>query len=634
MKIKSLTLKNFRSYRNITINFDNDMNVLIGKNDVGKSTIMESLEIFFNNELVKLQQDDLNLEAQSLNDTIVQIQISFLIERTDRIIIDTSFPTNLSDEFLLDNEYLTLIKEWDCSKPVKAASMKYYLQCNYPQVWANEPLLTLTQAKLRTKIKELENILDEQTYKGIKLNANAPMRQALHDYLLSQAQKDDLVPITLDLNKGDDTKNLKTNIDQVLPLFFLFQSDRANRDSDKDVQNPLNIAIQKALEIPDIKNKLDEVERLMKDQITSIGNATLAKLNEMDSSIASTLTPDYSKEPEWKSVFKFSFTGDGIPLNKRGSGVRRLVLLNYFRAEAERQIDDRINKSVIYAIEEPETSQHPDYQKMLIEAILELSEHPHHQVIITTHTPNLAKMVEAKNVIALIRDRSGRIIEFTNEDEMLETVTQSLGILPSLDLENVQKVKVVVCFEGYTDIEFFKNINQNIQEYKDIIDVNDDSILMIFLGGSTLEHWVNNRYLEKLNIPEIHIYDSDSNQIELSNRNKYRKFINKINRRPNADYAFETKKAELENYLHPELIKEKYQFETIYHTGNVDWLEVWSNQLNMERYVKDNKTNQEHTKKGIFAELSKKITKTHLEELEAFEEIKEWTKKIKELSEL
>ena len=48
MKIKYLMLKNFRSYKGETkINFD-DLTVLVGKNDIGKSTILEALDIFFN----------------------------------------------------------------------------------------------------------------------------------------------------------------------------------------------------------------------------------------------------------------------------------------------------------------------------------------------------------------------------------------------------------------------------------------------------------------------------------------------------------------------------------------------------------------------------------------------------------
>ncbi|OTS01033.1 AAA family ATPase [Acinetobacter pittii] len=61
MKLVSIEIKNFRCYEeNILISFDN-LTTFIGKNDIGKSTILEALEIFFNNSTVKITQDDLNL---------------------------------------------------------------------------------------------------------------------------------------------------------------------------------------------------------------------------------------------------------------------------------------------------------------------------------------------------------------------------------------------------------------------------------------------------------------------------------------------------------------------------------------------------------------------------------------------
>ena len=55
MKLKTLKLRSFRGYHNIEVDFDKDFNVIIGENDVGKSTILEALEIFFNNDLIKLE---------------------------------------------------------------------------------------------------------------------------------------------------------------------------------------------------------------------------------------------------------------------------------------------------------------------------------------------------------------------------------------------------------------------------------------------------------------------------------------------------------------------------------------------------------------------------------------------------
>ena len=56
-------LKNFRCYKDeVSIDF-NDITTLIGKNDIGKSTILEALEIFFNNDIVKITQDDVNVQS-------------------------------------------------------------------------------------------------------------------------------------------------------------------------------------------------------------------------------------------------------------------------------------------------------------------------------------------------------------------------------------------------------------------------------------------------------------------------------------------------------------------------------------------------------------------------------------------
>ena len=60
-------------------------------------------------------------------------------------------------------------------------------------------------------------------------------------------------------------------------------------------------------------------------------------LRELDNSLSNSLNADF-KRPNWSSVFKFNLdTDSGIPLNKRDSGVRRLILLNFFRAEARRK---------------------------------------------------------------------------------------------------------------------------------------------------------------------------------------------------------------------------------------------------------------------------------------------------------
>ena len=80
-----------------------------------------------------------------------------------------------------------------------------------------------------------------------------------------------------------------------------------------------------------------------------------------------------------------------------------MILLNFFRAEAERRAENNDNANVIYAIEEPETSQHTNNQCKLIDSFKDLSRSPKTQIIITTHSPNIVKRLNFSN-LRLVND--------------------------------------------------------------------------------------------------------------------------------------------------------------------------------------------------------------------------------------
>lgn len=70
MKLVKVYLKNFRGYANYTeIDFDN-ITTLVGENDIGKSTILEALDIFFNdnNGLIKIDKNDINVTCKRNGD--------------------------------------------------------------------------------------------------------------------------------------------------------------------------------------------------------------------------------------------------------------------------------------------------------------------------------------------------------------------------------------------------------------------------------------------------------------------------------------------------------------------------------------------------------------------------------------
>jgi AAA15 family ATPase/GTPase len=168
-------------------------------------------------------------------------------------------------------------------------------------------------------------------------------------------------------------------------------------------------------------NHLNEVASEVEAKLNEVAEKTLEKLNEMNPEIADSLTPviPTSESLKWIDVFKnVSITGDeDIPINKRGSGVKRLILLNFFRAEAERRRNAQNAPDIVYAIEEPETSQHPSHQRKLIEAFLELSNSEHTQVLLTTHSPSVVKLLDF-NHIKLIQNETSREIINVERNEL------------------------------------------------------------------------------------------------------------------------------------------------------------------------------------------------------------------------
>lgn len=603
MRLRKLLLKNFRGYKDLCIDLQENINVIIGKNDIGKSTIMEAMEIFFNGDsrqaIVKAEIEDCNIYCEQKE---MSIGACFEIEDGEKIVIDSTNPTSLKEEFLLNKEgYLEIHKIWNCSKQkLSATDLKIYIKANYPEVFDKE-IITLNNAKLK---KMLEAIKDEISQDNISKAINASMRKALYQYYVNEdtALSEKLIDTK---NIDTDAKNIWDRLKGHFPLFFLFQSDRANSDSDNEVQNPLKIATKKALE--EVKDRLEFIEQFIDKTVEKIGEETIEKLREFDPEIAQKLKTNLKFKSPWDSIFKYDLeSDDGIPLNKRGSGVKRLILLSYFRAEAERIANSSSNTNIIYAIEEPETSQHPDFQNMIMESLLEISEDSKHQIIITTHTPEIAKMVQKQSLILLDKNENKEPILVRDEELKLKGIVKTLGVLPTIES------RYIICVEGETDATFLRTINKNIDEFKNIINLDDNDISILPMIGSNLVNWVNRNYLDKSNIKEFHLYDGDKDEnkkiiADINSKNDGRRFGAILDRR------------EIENYIPINLIEEEFGIDL------TPYKEQWTN-FDVSKFVqgKKSKLKEKNIKMILNGKVAKKITKQHLEEHGSYEEIKSW----------
>ena len=142
MRIKTIKLTNFRCYKNKTeISFDEAMTAFVGRNDAGKSTILEALAIFFEIDGFKADKNDMNCFGLSEGGTEFSIACEF-DQLPAEIVIDEQVKTTLSEEFLLnDSGCLEIIKIFKATTSGKAH--KTAIRCEHPEEESlnNLPLL-------------------------------------------------------------------------------------------------------------------------------------------------------------------------------------------------------------------------------------------------------------------------------------------------------------------------------------------------------------------------------------------------------------------------------------------------------------------------------------------------------------
>lgn len=608
MRLTKVIIENFRGYRNRTEIDVEDLTSIIGKNDVGKSTIMEALAIFFECDAVKVDSSDVNVHRKN-----EPCSVSCIFEGPFKpLVLDKTAETTLVAEHLLNEaDLLEISRHWDCSSASRKPPCVTYVRAFHPTAEGVGDLLELTNARLKARAKEVG--VDTKASE-VNLASNVSLRRAIRETVgdLNLGIKD--VPLT-----GGSGKELWDVLQKHLPAFALFRSDRPSKDDDPEAADPMKVAVREAL--ASVEAELDEVRRQVRDRVVEVAHRTLEKIQEMDPGLASELNPTFSTEPKFDG-FKMALTGeDDIPINKRGSGVRRLILLSFFRAEAERRKKLGEHPGIIYAVEEPETSLHPDKQRMLVRALQELSEAPGTQVLLTTHAPGLASLLPQKSIRYVSRRDDG-FPGVDGGEKVLERVADALGVTPDVR----ERPKVIVHVEGPHDVTFLEHMCSLLQErHPSLVCVKTSKrVAVVTTGGSTLKQWVERRYLEGFGCAEVHLYDRDRQEDP-----PYQSAVDDVASRRRT-YATLTTKREMENYLHPDAVREALGVTPVIE----DWTDVprEAHRVVKEQFghsiFRDQRPSKRTIKRLLNEDAASYMTVARLEDRDPDGEVLSWFEKI------
>lgn len=607
LKLRSVTVRNFRGYsEEVRIPIE-DLTAFVGRNDSGKSSILDALAIFFESPLCKLEPEDSCISASE--DDQIEIGCEFE-ELPESVVLDKTSATSLADEFLLTDEgTLEIRKSWKIGATSRTKP-RIFVRAVHPTSSPASDLIGLKNSELKRLADDLGTEVDDR-------RSNPTLRKAIRaacvdDLCLTQRL------VELD---AEDGKKVWEQIHMLLPTFALFRADRPSTDGDAEVQDPLRVAVDMA--VSELADELEAIKEAVKVKAIDVALRTMAQLEQLSPDLAETLNPDFSKEPGWAGLFKIGLSDDlGVPINKRGSGVRRLVLLSFLRAEAERQREASEGSGVIYAIEEPETAQHPSNQRLVVRALQDLALADETQVLVTTHVPALVAELPTSAIRHVVRVDGQPQVDYAS-DETMEAVVSDLGVLGRR-----ARASVLVCVEGPTDAVALEGLATVLKNAgRTGLDLrNDPNIAVVPLGGSTLIHWATRNYLQGFRVPEVHIYDRDQQPPEPA---KYQSAANAINERDDASIAFITDKREIENYLHPQAIVQAFSTQGV----DVDCPEVddWCDVEGKLKEVLDGQSRvRRKTLKTWCAEAAAHMTDDLLAERGATEELESWLAAIEE----
>lgn len=388
--LKSITLENYRGHQSPATHIDNigGMLMLVGKNDIGKSSILEALDAFFNTDEIK---DTDYCQTNNATDLTIKCAIdSNVFELQSNKTSGPSYSKNGSpypsrDALRLDfgNVHYNLFRA-DNTKVAR---------------YQNSSVAVLIDKIKKGKPYRdycLNNHVDKQISNLVDNTINiADAFRKLRPFFTHLG-----MTYYNDLNDDKNFENLKRDKRTLLAKLRRFTF--TNPDIERDKENLFQKLFDNNIYIADTRDTDIRVDRRYAhydDFANWFINTQLENITE--TSIDRNIVHEY--EEEQKHILKplneienviADFKVNSSPIEKRGSGVKRLCAFYQFAMKYKTSRSAYGDKYIL-AVEEPEISLHPSQQRKFIQQLLTISQNSDIQVIVTTHSPIIVKEMGA-----------------------------------------------------------------------------------------------------------------------------------------------------------------------------------------------------------------------------------------------
>lgn len=411
--IKKIEVENFRCLKDFYVSLEEDLTVVVGENDCGKSSLIDVLKIIFENSSPEKEDfyrdtDEININIQMESLTLIK---EFKKDEITKPALSVKFEANYLKTI---KEEVESIKTNDLSDDEKRNALKTFAKQFGVSVRSNSLVDTIVD-NINGKIDELEKndfIMKVNSFPDFNV------------YFLDGKQFEDINEFfkqTFFKNKRRKIWSEEIHAGDTLESLVSSQLDTYSTEIEQQIEDQ---GIREKLK--DYLPGLTDVKILPQFEPSDINIGVNVQFLEGD-----------------QEVF----------VKKKGDGTKRritMALLEY------KNITEK-DVSSLYVFDEPDTHLHVKAQVELLAIIRKFNE-TNKQVVITTHSPFIMNAVKPNQIRFLYLEDGKSNIKPIIDDKNIEWILNTLGIA-NTHLFFSKKILVV---EGHTEEIFIPLVYQKI----------------------------------------------------------------------------------------------------------------------------------------------------------------------------
>ena len=428
MKISSIRIENFRSFRDQTISTDN-YSCFVGPNGAGKSTVLSALNLFFQCS-TSSTPNVRTLDAEDFHNKQTDNPIRITVTFGDLIAGATE---EITDYIRQDKLIVTTEAVWDVESenaPIKQHGQRLGMRAFAERYFSKE-----SEGAKVADLKTIYTALKTEYPDLLSAATGAAMREALQAYETEHA--DQCEPIrSSDEFHGANTGKLNPFVQWV----YVPAVKDAQEEGEETKKGALGQLLARTVrattdfgtKIADLrKETFEKFEVILEENQEALGDISnklkqrLAEWSHADTNLNLRWISDKAKSVQVVEPSAGVFTGEGDftgKLSRMGHGLQRSYLLALLTELAGLETENV--PTLILACEEPELYQHPPQARRLSDVFQKLSE-ANTQVLVTTHSPYFVSGKEFSDV-RLVRKSTTKdsVVAYLSSAELNTYLTQ------------------------------------------------------------------------------------------------------------------------------------------------------------------------------------------------------------------